>query len=91
MSTSLSLVDTQGLDKELTALRARLEAIVVVDAPSCLTAKQGQRDVRDYMKMVHARLDPFVLSAKKNLDGAKDELNRYIAPAEFVDHPSRRR
>jgi DNA repair exonuclease SbcCD ATPase subunit len=69
----------------LTSLQQRAEAIVVRDADSCREAKIMQRDVRDYMKDVHRKLDPFVDSAKKNLQVARDELNRWIEPAEAID------
>jgi uncharacterized membrane protein YqiK len=83
--TQIVKAETQELDQELSSLRGQLASIVVNDAPTCLSAKQGQRTVRDYMKKVHSRLDPFVLLAKQNLDGAKAELNRYIDPAELID------
>jgi|SRR5208282_4142905 len=69
-----SLVKLQGI-----------EAIVVNDSNSCLAAKTAQRDIRNYMKDVHLKLDPFVESAKRNLSNAKDELNKWLAPAEALD------
>src|ERR1019366_4002997 len=75
----------EQLEKELVALKFGLEGIVVNDSQSCLIAKTGQRQVRDYMKRVHVACDPFVLLAKKNLDGAKDEMNKHLGPAELID------
>lgn len=82
--TAIVKIDEQ-LEKELTALKFSLEAIVVNDAPSCLTAKTGMRQVRDYMKRVHVAFDPFVLLAKKNLEAARDELNKHLLTAQFID------
>jgi hypothetical protein len=84
MSTEIVRPDTQELDQQVNALKP-LESIVVVDASTCLTAKQGQRSIRDTMKIVHARLDPFVLYAKQGLEKAKDEVNKYIGPLEAID------
>jgi hypothetical protein len=78
--------DEQSLETGLTTIKSLSEAIVVKDATTCLTAKTAQRDVRNYMKDVHLKLDPFVESAKRNLQSAKDELNKWLAPAEAIDN-----
>ena len=83
-ATAMVKIDP-ALEKELSVLRFALESIEVKDAPSCLEAKTGQKSVRDYMKRVHFACDPFVLLAKRNLDAAKDEMNRHLAPAELID------
>ena len=83
MSTQIVLVE--GLQAGLTELRQKAESIVVSDSGSCLAAKTAQRDVRAYMKDVHLKLDPFVESAKRNYQAARDELNKWIEPAETID------
>src|SRR6267142_1909680 len=69
----------------LASLQAQSASIAVKTPEDCLTAKTMQRDVRNYMKDVHLKLDPFVESAKRNLAEAKDELNKWLTPAEAVD------
>src|SRR6266850_6436991 len=69
----------------LASLQAQSASIAVKTPEDCLTAKTMQRDVRNYMKDVHLKLDPFVESAKRNLAEAKDELNKWLNPAEAVD------
>lgn len=83
--TRMAVVDTQQIEAGLAVLKQTSESIVVKDAPACLAAKTAQRDVRNYMKDVHLKLDPFVESAKRNLQSAKDELNKWLAPAEAID------
>jgi len=69
----------------LASLQAQSQSIAVKTPEDCLAAKTMQRDVRNYMKDVHLKLDPFVESAKRNLAEAKDELNKWLNPAEAVD------
>src|SRR5882672_682523 len=69
----------------LASLQTQSASIAVKTPEDCLTAKTMQRDVRNYMKDVHLKLDPFVESAKRNLAEAKDELNKWLNPAEAVD------
>lgn len=69
----------------LTALQHLSQSIVVHDAATCLQAKTAQVDVRNYMKDVHRKLDPFVDAAKANLAKAKAELDRWIVPAQAID------
>lgn len=83
--TGMVRIDTQPLEAGLLALKQTAETIVVKDAPTCLAAKTAQRDVRNYMKDVHLKLDPFVESAKRNLQTAKDELNKWLTPATAID------
>ena len=82
---STQIVPVEGLQAGLTELRQKAESIVVSDSGSCLAAKTAQRDVRAYMKDVHLKLDPFVESAKRNYQAARDELNKWIEPAETID------
>ena len=82
---STQIVPVEGLQAWLTELRQKAESIVVSDSGSCLAAKTAQRDVRAYMKDVHLKLDPFVESAKRNYQAARDELNKWIEPAETID------
>ena len=82
---SIQIVPVEGLQAGLTELRQKSESIVVSDSGSCLAAKTAQRDVRAYMKDVHLKLDPFVESAKRNYQAARDELNKWIEPAETID------
>ena len=83
--TRMIVVDTQQIEAGLAALKSVSESIIVKDAPTCLAAKTAQRDVRNYLKDVHLKLDPFVESAKRNLQSAKDELNKWLSPAEAID------
>lgn len=85
MSTAIVSIDTQPIADALVVLRQTAETIVVKDAPTCLAAKTAQRDVRNYMKDVHLKLDPFVESAKRNLEESRDELKKWLAPAEAID------
>ena len=78
-------VDEQQLQAGLVSLREVATTLVVQDKDTCLQAKTAQRDVRAYMKDVHAKLDPFVEAAKMNLSKARDEVNRWINPAEQID------
>jgi DNA repair exonuclease SbcCD ATPase subunit len=82
---SEATVIVKEVEHGLVVLKQRAQSIVVSDAETCREAKIMQRDVRDYMKDVHRKLDPFVDSAKKNLQVARDELNRWIEPAERMD------
>jgi len=78
-------VDTEPLKTSLLSLEQMAKSIVVNDAPTCLQAKTAQRDVRNYMKDVHLKLDPFVESAKRTYDAAKDERSKWLTPAERID------
>jgi chromosome segregation ATPase len=82
---SEATVVTKEVEQGLAVLQTRSQAIAVRDAETCREAKIMQRDIRNYMKDVHCKLDPFVNSAKKNLQDAKDELARWIDPAEAID------
>ncbi len=84
-SNEIVKVDTHGLENVMSVLKASANSIVVSDKETSLTAKTMQRDVRSYMKDVHSKLDPFVEAAKQNLAKAKDELNKWLAPAEAID------
>jgi hypothetical protein len=84
-TTAMAKIDTHEIEEALVVLRQTSETIVVNDAPTCLIAKTAQRDVRNYMKDVHLKLDPFVESAKRNLQDAKDELNKWLNPAQAID------
>src|SRR6267142_794502 len=66
----------------LASLQTQSASIAVKTPEDCLTSKTMQRDVRNYMKDVHLKLDPFVESAKRNLAEAKDELNKWLNPDE---------
>jgi hypothetical protein len=83
--TGMVRIDTKPLEAGLAVLKHTAETIVVKDAPTCLAAKTAQRDVRNYLKDVHLKLDPFVESAKRNLQSAKDELNKWLVPATAID------
>lgn len=85
MSTNIVKVDIEQIEAGLAALQLTSQNIVVTDAATCLTAKTAQRDIRNYMKDVHLKLDPFVLAAKINLDKAKDEINKWLDPAKAID------
>ena len=82
--TRMAVIDTQQIEAGLASLKQTADSIVVQDAQTCLAAKIAQRDVRNYLKDVHLKLDPFVESAKRNLQSAKDELNKWLSPAEAI-------
>jgi hypothetical protein len=84
-TSAITKPDSQQFETLLAKLKAEAESIAVNDAATCLAAKTGQRDVRNYMKDVHLKLDPFVEAAKRNLQTARDELNRWLDPAEEID------
>jgi hypothetical protein len=83
--TRLALTDQSKLTSVLAVLQHKAASIVVKDAETCLEAKTAQRDVRNYLKDVKAKLDPFVNSAKAAYDAAKDERARWLTPAEAID------
>lgn len=75
----------QKFQSALAVFEQQAQSLVVKDAATCLEAKTAQRDVRTYMKQVHATLDPFVTDAKANLERARDRVNQWINPAEQID------
>ena len=85
MATQITKPDNNQFALALASLQSQAQNIAVKTSQDCLLAKTMQRDVRDYMKDVHLKLDPFVESAKRNLAEAKDELNKWLTPAETVD------
>ena len=85
MSATTASLDTKAIETALAVVKQTSDTITVSDAASCLAAKTAQRDVRNYMKDVHLKLDPFVESAKRNLQSAKDEINKWLQPAEAID------
>lgn len=85
MNSALAPINTQEIEAALAGLRETSLTIVVKDAPTCLLAKTAQRDVRNYKKDVHLKLDPFVNSAKRNLADAQDEINKWLKPAQEID------
>lgn len=78
-------IDLQPIETGLATLKRTSEVIVVTDAPTCLAAKVAQRDVRNYMKDVKLKLDPFVESAKRGYQEAKEERDKYLVPAQAID------
>lgn len=78
-------IDMQPIETALASLRGTSESIIVNDAPTCLLAKTAQRDVRNYIKDVKLKLDPFVEGAKRTYQAAKDERDKWLAPAEEID------
>lgn len=85
MSTGTVSLDTKTIETALAVVKQTAETIAVTDSASCLAAKTAQRDVRNYMKDVHLKLDPFIESAKRNLQEVRDELNKWLIPAEAID------
>lgn len=85
MSTQIVQIDVEQISSALASLKRTADTIAVKDAPTCLAAKTAQRDVRNYMKDVHLKLDPFVEVAKRNLQETKDELNKWLEPAQAID------
>lgn len=85
MASPVTEVVVKEVEQGLAVLKNRSQAIVVRDADTCREAKIMQRDIRDYMKDVHLKLDGFVNSAKKNLQDAKDEVAKWIDPAQLMD------
>lgn len=86
MASNAAIVkDVQHFQTALTALKTQADSIVVNDAATCLQAKTAQRNVRDYLKDVHAKLDPFVNLAKRTYDETRDERARWLTPGEAID------
>ena len=86
MASNAAIVkDVKQFEVALSALKAQADSIVVSDASTCLQAKTAQRDVRNYLKDVHSKLDPFVNLAKRTYDETRDERNRWITPGEEID------
>jgi len=86
MASNAAIVkDVKQFEVALSALKAQADSIVVSDASTCLAAKTAQRDVRNYLKDVHSKLDPFVNLAKRTYDETRDERNRWITPGEEID------
>lgn len=85
MATNAIQVDTQRFRTALDQLKAEAGAITVNSPETCLTAKTTQRGLRNYMKDVHSALDPFVNSAKRNYEEARDQRQTWLTQAEFID------
>ena len=85
MATNALTVDTTRFRTALDQLKAEAGAITVNSPETCLTAKTTQRGLRNYMKDVHSALDPFVNSAKRNYEEARDQRQAWLTQAEFID------
>lgn len=83
--TAIVKPEVSQMQAALLDITGRTAELVVRDRETCLTAKTAQRDVRAYLRDVHSKLDPFVEAAKRNLATARDELNRWLDPAQAID------
>lgn len=86
MATNAIVKADPKLAATLTGFEKAASGLAVVKTGEhALAAKTLQKDIRDYLKDVHAKLDPFVNAAKKAYDDAKAERAKYLDPAEAID------
>jgi hypothetical protein len=82
----MSAVDivVKEVERGLTVLRERAQAIVVHDANEYQQACQVALDCRAYVKDVGFKLDPGINSALVHLNFLRNEKNRFIEPAKQI-------
>jgi len=78
-------IPSREYEEKRIALQSLVDSLVVTDAPTCLSAKKAQQDIRVEIKMRKSVLDPFVLMSKQTYDAAKDERAKWIDPMEEMD------
>ena len=78
-------IPSREYEEKRIALQSLVDSLVVTDAPTCLSAKKAQQDIRVEIKMRKSVLDPFVLMSKQTYDAAKDERAKWIDPMEAMD------
>jgi hypothetical protein len=71
-----------SIEQGLAALRSQAEAIVVANQQDYIEAVQIKNAVNSYIKDVKAKLGPGIASAKEHLDFLKNDMAKYITPAE---------
>jgi uncharacterized protein YhaN len=85
MSTQAIVVDTKPFESGLAKFKCEAEAIVVKNQTDYVVACQLALDVRAYVKDVKAKMKPGIDSAKSHLDFLKNEMAKYVTPAETID------
>ena len=83
-ATDTAMVVRQEVEKGLATLRQQAEAIVVTNQQDYIEAVQIKNAVNSYIKDVKAKLGPGIASAKDHLDFLKNEMAKYITPAEQI-------
>jgi hypothetical protein len=83
--STTAIVRHEELDNGLKELRLEVAVLKVSDAASYAAAGALLTRVRHYQKTVKSTLQAFVDLAKRNLDGARQQMNVYMNPAEEID------
>jgi len=78
-------VDTKPFEAGLAKFRQDAESITVKDQGDYVIACQLALDVRAYIKDVKAKMKPGIESAQAHLNFLKNEMSKYITPAEQID------
>jgi len=78
-------VDTKPFESGLAKFREEANAIVVKDQQDYVVACQLALDVRAYVKDVKAKMKPGIDSATAHLNFLKNELAKYVTPAQQID------
>lgn len=73
-----------NIERGLATLKQQAEAIVVNSQEDYIEAVQIKNAVNSYIKDVKAKLGPGIASAKDHLDFLKNEMAKYITPAEAI-------
>lgn len=79
-----AIVVKEEIERGLATLRHQADAIVVSDQQGYIEAVQIKNAVNSYIKDVKAKLGPGIASAKDHLDFLKNEMAKYITPAEAI-------
>ena len=82
VSTQESGLVKVSIEQALIGLRSQAEAIVVNDQQDYIEAVQIKNTINSYIKDVKAKLGPGIVSAKEHLDFLKNDMAKYITPAE---------
>lgn len=86
MSTTQAIVvDTKPFETGLSRFKKEAESIIVKDQQDYIMACQLALDVRSYVKDVKSKMKPGIDSAKAHLDFLKNEMSKYVTPAEMID------
>ena len=83
-ATDTALAVKQEVEKGLITLRHQAESIVVNNQQDYIEAVQIKNSVNAYIRDVKAKLGPGIASAKDHLDFLKNEMAKYIGPAEQI-------
>jgi len=84
MSSATAIVVKEEIEKGLAKLRSEADAIVIRSQQDYIEAVQIKNAANSYIKDVKAKLGPGVASAKEHLDFLKNDMAKYITPAEMI-------